>query len=94
MQESHKLYKGLQRPLMFKSFKGKYIYWAACSLLVSVFGAGILSSVFNSFVGIFALIAISIPSLMYTISEQKKGLYRKTQNVGHFIIQQTFRFKK
>jgi hypothetical protein len=93
MEEKHKLYKGLERPLIFKSFKGKYIYWAAGSLAASVFGAGIMSSVINSFVGIITLVAISIPLLLYTVAQQKKGLYRKKKDTGHFIIQQKFRFK-
>lgn len=87
------LYKGLQRPLIFKTFKGKFIYWAAASLAAAVFGAGIVSSVVNSFAGILTLVLISIPSLLYTIKEQKKGLFRKKRDEGYFIIQQKFRFK-
>lgn len=93
MEEKHRLYKGLQRPLVFKTFKGKFIFWAAGSLAAAVFGAGIVSSVVNSFAGIVTLVLIAIPSLLYTISEQKKGLYRKKRDEGIFIIQQTFRFK-
>jgi hypothetical protein len=93
MIEKHRLYKGLQRPLIFKSFKGKYIYWAAGSLAGAVFGAGLMSSIVNSFTGIVTLILIAIPSLLYTISEQKKGLFRKKRDEGCFIIQPSFRNK-
>jgi hypothetical protein len=93
MEEKHRLYKGLQRPLIFKSFKGKYIYWAAGSLAGAIFGAGIMSTLINSFTGIVTLVVIAIPSLLYTMAEQKKGLFRKKREEGHFIIQQSFRFK-
>jgi len=93
MEEKQKLYKGLQRPLIFKTFKGKFIYWAASSVAISVLGAGLMSSIFNSFVGIITLIALAIPSMMYVIAKQKKGLYNKKRDEGEFIIKQTFRIK-
>ena len=87
------LYKGLQRPLIFKTFKGKFIYWAAGSLAAAVFGAGIVSSAVNSFAGVVTMVLIGVPALLYTVKEQKKGLYRKKRDEGYFIIQQTFRSK-
>lgn len=93
MEEKHRLYKGLQRPLIFKTFKGKFIYWAAGSLAGAIFGAGLVSTLVNSFAGIVTLILIAVPSLLYTVAEQKKGLYRKKKDETIFIIQQKFRFE-
>lgn len=90
MQEKFKLYKGLQRPLIFKIFRGKYIYWAAGSLAGSIFGAGIVSSTVNSLAGIITLIIVGVSTMSYTISEQKKGLHRKKKEYGQFVIQQKF----
>ena len=93
MQEHYKLYKGLQRPLVFKFFKGKYIYWAAGSIVAGMIGAGITSSVFSSLTGIITLIAITVPLLLYTTTQQKKGLHTKKREVHYFIIQSKFRLQ-
>ena len=40
MARKFAVYKGLQKPLIFKGFKGKFIYWGIASLLAGlVFGA-------------------------------------------------------
>jgi hypothetical protein len=94
MQEHFKIYKGLQRPLVFKIFKGKYIYWAAGVLIAGVLGAGIVSSVVSSFAGIVTLIGITIPGLLYTVNKQKLGLYAKNRDEKVYIIRQKYTIRK
>jgi hypothetical protein len=83
--EKHALYKGLQRPLVFKIFKGKFIYWAAIACISSMIVGGIISA-FNSLMGILAFIAILISGMFFTISKQKQGLSSKTRDDSIYIL--------
>jgi hypothetical protein len=91
--KQYKLYKGLQRPLIFKIFKGKYIYWALGSIVTGIIVGGVISSLVSSVVGIFAMAAVAVPLLFYTISMQKKGLYTKRTDKLIYIIPPIFKRK-
>jgi hypothetical protein len=84
--QKHALYKGLQRPLVFKIFKGKFIYWAAMACISSMIVGGIISA-FNSLLGILAFIGILISGMFFTISKQKQGLNSKTRDDSIYILQ-------
>jgi hypothetical protein len=84
--ESFPLYKGLQRPLVFKFFKGKFIYWALGSIVAGIIVGGTLSALISSIAGIIGLIVISVPLLFYTISRQKKGLHTKANDISIWMI--------
>jgi hypothetical protein len=84
--EKYSLYKGLQRPLVFKIFKGKFIYWAAMACISSMIVGGIISA-FNSLMGILAFIGILISGMFFTISKQKQGLSSKTRDDSIYILQ-------
>ncbi len=94
MQKIFKIYKGLQRPLVFKMFKGKYIYWAAGSMVSGIISGGIASSIFSSVVGISVMLGVTIPSLLYTIERQRKGMYAKKKETLIFIIKPSYKFRK
>lgn len=79
-QKSYALYKGLQRPLVFKFFKGKFIYWALGSIVAGIIVGGAISAFVSSVAGIAALVIVSIPLMFYTISKQKNGLYAKSKD--------------
>ncbi|PRY13751.1 uncharacterized protein DUF4133 [Pontibacter ummariensis] len=82
----YNVYKGLQQPLVFKSFKGRYIYWAMGSVLGGFLSAVILTVAVNFLAGFVALLAVSFAGLLYTNSRQKKGLHAKTRSAGVYII--------
>lgn len=82
----YNVYKGLQQPLVFKSFKGRYIYWAMGSVLAGFFSAVILTVAVNFLAGFIALLAVSMGGLLYTNSRQKKGLHAKTRSTGVYIV--------
>lgn len=84
------LYKGLQKPLVFKYFKGKFIYWGVGSILFGLVSCMVLASAVNIGVGILALIVILGGGLGYTAFMQNKGLHSKTKNNGVFIIPSTY----
>jgi hypothetical protein len=74
------VYKGLQKPLIFKGFKGKFIYWGiACLLAGLIFGALTMTLV-NGWLGAFVLVGCIGGGLFYIAGRQKKGLHVKTQS--------------
>jgi len=85
-QRAHALYKGLQRPLVFKFLRGTFIYWGLGSIVAGIVAGGIVSAVLSSVAGLATLVAVSLPLLMYTISMQKKGLHSKTRHRAVFMI--------
>jgi len=80
------VYKGLQKPLVFKSFKGKYIYWGLASVLTGFFAAVILSVSLNFFSGLVALVIVTFGGMGFTAMQQKKGLHHKTKSRGVYIM--------
>lgn len=87
----YNVYKGLQKPLIFKSFKGKFIYWAmGCVLAAFVIGV-LVSTLVKPIAGVAAMIVISLGGLLYINQKQKKGLHSKTVSTGTFIVSPKFR---
>lgn len=79
-------YKGLQKPLVFKSFKGKYIYWGLGILVVSLFLGVILMVTLSMLFGAIAMIGGMVGGLLFIASKQKKGLHSKDNAKGIFIV--------
>jgi hypothetical protein len=74
------VYKGLQKPLMFKGFKGKFIYWGvACLLAGLVFGA-LTMALINGWLGALVLVGCIVGGLLYIAGRQKKGLHVKSRS--------------
>jgi len=85
MKEEFNVYKGLQKPLVFKAFKGKFIGWGLGSILAGLLLFLILSSMVNLPTGIITLITITGGGLSITAMQQKKGLYSRNRYTGIFI---------
>jgi putative exporter of polyketide antibiotics len=85
-KKSYSLYKGLQRPLVFKVFRGKFIYWAMGSVLAGIVCGGLIGAFVNQIVGFLSMLGISVPLLMYTLNKQKHGLYNKRKDFMIFIF--------
>ncbi|PRY09046.1 hypothetical protein CLV24_11997 [Pontibacter ummariensis] len=88
------VYKGLQQPLVFKSFKGRYIYWGLASVLAGFLSAAALTVIFNFLLGFTSLLAVSLSGLVYTNARQRKGLHSKTKSAGIYIVPARFRALK
>jgi hypothetical protein len=71
------VYKGLQRPLIYKGFKGKFIYWGIGSMLAGLIAGALVMAIVNMYAGVFVLAAIIAGGLLYTASKQKGGLNDK-----------------
>lgn len=82
----YNVYKGLQRPLVFKAFKGKYIYWGIGILIGSLVFGIIIAVAVSMLVGAIVFIGGMVGGLLYIATKQKKGLHDKDKSKGVFII--------
>lgn len=78
------MFKGLQKPLEFMGFQGRYITWAACAVGGAILGFIIAYCILGFVVGLVVL-AISLSSGAALIFfKQKKDLHTKKEH-GVFI---------
>lgn len=89
--EEFAIYKGLQRPLIFKMFKGRFIYYAAGVLITGIIIAGLITAIVSSIVGLIVLFCVTVPGLLYVINKQKEGLHNKKREKTIFIHKPVFR---
>ena len=81
---SYPVFKGLQKPLEFMGFQGRYITWAACAVGGAILGFIIAYCILVFVVGLVVL-AISLSSGAALIFfKQKKDLHTKKEH-GVFI---------
>lgn len=85
------VYKGLQRPLIFKSLKGKFIYWGMGCVLAAFIVAVLLSILVRPVAGLLGLIIIGLGGMFFIHQKQKKGLHSKTKFKGTYIITPQFK---
>jgi uncharacterized membrane protein YoaK (UPF0700 family) len=94
VKKEYNMYKGLQRPLVFKMFKGRFIYWGVGSLVGGIVAGIAIGALISSFAGLVAMLIVSFPLLLFTIEKQKKGLYDKKADKAVFIITPHHHIKK
>jgi hypothetical protein len=91
MAKQFPVYKGLQKPLIYKGFQGKFIGWGVGSLLAGI----IFGSIIGSFVGMQTggaiCVLIIVAGLFFTSQQQKKGLHSKTRKQGIFLLGNDFK---
>ncbi len=86
MARNFAVYKGLQRPLIFKGFKGKFIYWGLASLLSGLVLGALTMSLVNMWLGAMVLLACIAGGLFFTAGKQKGGLHTKSRaNTIHIL---------
>jgi|GEM_PF-328383 len=86
MTRTYAVYKGLQKPLVYRGFYGKFIYWGIASLLSGLVLGALVMALFSMLLGMLVLAFGIGGGLAYTLSRQKQGLFRKTraQGIYHF----------
>jgi hypothetical protein len=89
--EEFAIYKGLQRPLIFKMFKGRFIYYGAGVLIAGIIVAGLITAIVSSIVGLVVLFCVTVPGLLYVINKQKEGLHNKKRERTIFIHKPVFK---
>ena len=80
------VFKGLQRPLEFLGFQGRYIYWAAGTAGGGVVMFIIGYIVFGFLVGLALLTVVLAFGGVMTFLKQRKGLHSKNEDHGIFIF--------
>ncbi|RBQ08960.1 plasmid transfer protein [Pedobacter miscanthi] len=80
-----KVYKGLQRPLTYKGFKGRFIYWGLGILLFSLITGALLMATVSMYVGALIMIGMIISGFLWLGSRQKKGLHDKNKLLGIYL---------
>lgn len=91
--KNYEMFKGLQMPLTFMSFKGKYIYYGFASLAIGlVVCVLVILIVGNNIIGGLAWIGSTLACFGYTAIQQKKGLYRKKKKTGVFTVKSKYIF--
>ncbi len=86
-QQRYPIYKGLQKPLVYRGFIGKFIYWGVGSLAGGLLMGGLLGAITSMYIGGAALVITVSAGLGYTYRCQSGGLHKKTRHRGIFIRQ-------
>lgn len=79
------VFKGLQKPLEFMGFQGRYIYWAAGTAGGAIVGFIIAYCLLGFVAGLVVLVfAISTGAALIFL-KQRKGLHTKKSDQGVYI---------
>ncbi len=93
INEGFKVYKGLQRPLVFKNLKGKFIYWGAGGALLSFLLCVLIGNIFSVIYGLVALLITFVATMAFILYKQSQGLHNKECKAGTFIVRRIIRGK-
>lgn len=93
-QDSFQAFKGAQAPLVFKSFKGRFIYIGAALGIAGFIVAAIIINTVSVLIGIIVLCLIWGIGYMYISIAQKKGLQNKNKEKGIFIVVNKYHIRK
>lgn len=85
MANKYNVYKGLQKPLVYKGFKGKFIFWGLGFLSLGLVLGAISMAVISKWFGAIVLVGSIVGGLFYTAGEQKKGLHKKNRHIGIYV---------
>lgn len=77
MKKEFNVFKGLQRPLIYKGFKGKYIFWGLGSLVGGLALGAIFASMISSLLGGVVGVSVVVGGIFYTANQQRQGLHAK-----------------
>lgn len=87
---SYNVYKGLQKPLIFKGFKGKFIYIGGACIISALLLCAIVSTLASFMWGGITLVIVMFGGLGITSQLQRKGLHKKDKRKGIYIVSRTF----
>lgn len=79
------MFKGLQKPLEFMGFQGRYITWAASAVGGAILGFIITYCIFGFVAGLLVLAVSLCTGAALIFFKQKKGLHTKKEDHGVFI---------
>ena len=79
------MFKGLQKPLEFMGFQGRYITWAPCAVGGAILGFIITYCILGFVAGLLVLAVSLCTGAALIFFKQKKGLHTKKEDHGVFI---------
>ncbi|MDY5035654.1 MAG: DUF4133 domain-containing protein [Prevotella sp.] len=79
------MFKGLQKPLEFMGFQGRYITWAAGAVGGAILGFIITYCILGFVAGLLVLAVSLCTGAALIFFKQKKGLHTKKEDHGVFI---------
>jgi len=79
------VFKGLQKPLEFMGFQGRYIYWAAGTIGGAIVGFIIAYCLVGFIVGLVVLVVAISAGAALIFLKQRKGLHTKKSDQGVYI---------
>ncbi|MCT2409987.1 DUF4133 domain-containing protein [Chryseobacterium antibioticum] len=87
------VYKGLKKPFVFKGYKGKFIYYAAGGLILSLV-IGAIGTSFNIILGLGMMI-LGVAATIYFVGhfQKTRGLFNKSKDSKTLWVHQN-RIKK
>lgn len=85
------IYRGLQKPLVYRGFQGKFIGWAIASLALPLVLGGAIGCMTKMYLGGLISVGGFVGGLMFTSNQQKKGLHFKTRHRGVFQFGNNFK---
>ena len=86
----YNVYKGLQKPLIFKGLKGKFIYIGGACVVSSLLLCAIVSTITSFLWGGVTLVVVMFGGLTITVRLQKQGLHKKDKRKGIYTVSRTF----
>lgn len=86
LYQDYPVFKGLQRPLEFLGFQGRYIYWAAGTAGGSIVGFIIGYIAVGFIVALVVLTVVLAFGGILTFLKQRKGLHSKSEDKGIYIF--------
>lgn len=88
---SYNVYKGLQKPLIFKGFKGKFIYIGGACIISALLLCAIVSTLASFMWGGITLVIVMFGGLGITSKLQRKRTSQeKINEKGIYIVSRTF----
>lgn len=92
-QRIFEVYKGLQKPLVFKTYKGKFIYWMAGGLFLSFIVCVICCVAFSYAIGGIMLVGGACATTFFVNTKQKEGVHSKNRKKGVLFIKPNYKHK-
>ncbi len=80
------LLKGLQKPLEFMGLQGRYIYWAAGTIVGTIVAFIIAYCLMGFIVGLITAVVCVSAGAGLIIVKQRKGLHTKKSDNGVYIF--------